>query len=258
MELTFIRIAIPGNDYGFCIEQQQYDNHKQVLKRLISNKRLKKTLVSLNKYKVLKKCKIFDKYIAKYISDIVEFNKLPTRIKFFTYYYLKIGWNCNSTIVTQVTDLTKQDIWSIKRNWAKLYKKHVLQHQNNGNRYDNERKILTIPNFVGLLDFNSKGVFYDEIGIQILRRLKLFDEKLNIDFIKLKNLYPGKDSIYSFHFSEFFGYDLSCFYKPHDAYVKQRHVLTKLLRNTGETNFDIFDKKCSLCQSLECKWGKCK
>jgi hypothetical protein len=55
-----------------------------------------------------------------------ELDILPNSTKFLTYYYLKFGWICNSKIITQVTDLTQQEILLIKNNWAILYKTYIM------------------------------------------------------------------------------------------------------------------------------------
>lgn len=44
-------------------------------------------------------------------------NILPFKAKFLVYYYVKIGWSCNNIIITQVTNLSSQDIFKIKQNW---------------------------------------------------------------------------------------------------------------------------------------------
>ncbi len=51
----------------------------------------------------------------------VQPNILPSKIKFITYYYIQISWNCNDEILLKVTNLTQKDIIQIKENWNLLY-----------------------------------------------------------------------------------------------------------------------------------------
>jgi hypothetical protein len=64
----------------------------------------------------------------------LKLNILPSRAKFLTYYYVEIGWSCKEKILLQVTDLTQNEIKTIKENWVLLYKTHILSTK----KYDDE------------------------------------------------------------------------------------------------------------------------
>jgi hypothetical protein len=73
MELTFIMLHFTG--YKCWVEQQQHKNYNSVIRQIKRKRHLKEKLKSLNKFEVLKKCG-FNKYDAKYISDLVEYNEM--------------------------------------------------------------------------------------------------------------------------------------------------------------------------------------
>ena len=55
----------------------------------------------------------------------LKLNVLLNKAKFLAYYYLKVGWTCSSDVISQVTDLSLQDIKIIKEHWQLLYMTYI-------------------------------------------------------------------------------------------------------------------------------------
>ena len=77
----------------------------------------------------------------------MKLNILPSKAKFLAYYYVKIGWTCKSNIITQVTNLSFQDIQAIKQNWQVLYMEYMDNEKNNNDNTDVDIKISQIEDF---------------------------------------------------------------------------------------------------------------
>ena len=127
--------------------------------------------------------------INSYFKMSLKLKILPSRVKFLTYYYVQIGWSCKEKILLQVTDLTHNEIKTIKENWVLLYKTHILSTKEYDYDYDVDAKISTIENFLYSISIHEI-IFWEIKG-----RLEYWDEKININIEKLKSLYKIQDEI---------------------------------------------------------------
>ncbi len=116
----------------------------------------------------------------------LKLNILPDKAKFLAFYYVKVGWACKSNVITQVTNLTLQEIKSIKENWQLLYMIYIDKHNNEN--VDVDVLISEIEFFKDAI--NEPERFYSEIHAELFDQLKWNNIQININFAKLENLYP--------------------------------------------------------------------
>ena len=89
-------------------------------------------------------------------------DKIIDQSKFLTYYYVVVGWACDSKTTQKVTDLTEDQISFFCRNWDTLYRKYILEsEENNDKNIEVSASITTADVFIQLMD--DPDVFYGRI-----------------------------------------------------------------------------------------------
>ena len=111
----------------------------------------------------------------------LKLNILPNKAKFLVYYYLKVGWTCNSDVISQVTDLSLQDIKTIKQYWQLLYKVYII----NNLVIEAEDQLCQIYFYKDSID--NPEFFYQNIYAEIIDQLEWHNHKININFENLKS-----------------------------------------------------------------------
>ncbi len=155
----------------------------------------------------------------------INTNTLISRVKFLTYYYVEVGWNCCDEHMLQVTDLTQLDIDKIKENWFLFYKIYIFE-----NRFNEDENDGTESKFPILEEFLISNVaFYDDIQDSVVATEYL--ENININFNKLYEIFF--DSI---EFTQEFNYEkMSQLRKEQQIYLISLYKQLKSL--------DLVDKK---------------
>ena len=82
-----------------------------------------------------------------------------------------------------MTDLTPQEISVIEKHWSVFYKEYV---ENNNVLFP--CKITELDEFIEMID--TKPIYYNTIRNEINERLYECNEKIDIDFFKLIDIYP--------------------------------------------------------------------
>lgn len=116
------------------------------------------------------------------------------KIKFLTYYFVKVGWTCETSTINKVTDLTKKEIIYIKNNWKALYKIHVLDNNEDENC---KIRIPDIERFFHILDYGR--YIYEKINRKIGEIQRYYNKKMSINFEMLAELYtPHRDCLHEY------------------------------------------------------------